>query len=141
MAAARDRLTDTSQRLRLAFVSLRTVDEEVAARLTGVGTLPLSQATARVYQAASVAKTAVRSLWKAAEAAEAAAVTMAAAAVSADYPATAAAAAKSAEATPAVGAKAGATAAAAAALGVEVKPPIVRGRKMTSGDNRGSNDT
>ncbi|CAN0442884.1 unnamed protein product, partial [Ectocarpus sp. 12 AP-2014] len=115
-----------------------TVDEDVVARLTGVGTVPLSQATARVYQAASVAKTAVRSLWKAAEAAEAAAVTTAAAAVS-HHPATAAAAAKLAEATVAVGAIAGATAAAAAASAVEVKPPVVSGRTMRSGDNKGSN--
>ncbi|CAM9171891.1 unnamed protein product [Ectocarpus sp. 12 AP-2014] len=72
MEAARERLTDTSEKLRLAFASLHAADEEFVARTTGVGTLPLSQATSRVSQAAGMAKTVALTVLKAAEEAMAA---------------------------------------------------------------------
>lgn len=56
MATAREELTITSETLRLTFSSLKAIDEEVVARTTGVGALPLSQATEMVSQAASLVK-------------------------------------------------------------------------------------
>lgn len=95
MATARERLVHSSEKLRLAFSSLQAINQEVVARTTGVGDLPLSQATARrVSQAANMGKTVALSILKAAEAAEVAAAT-AAEAVWAVEAAKSAAAAKS----------------------------------------------
>lgn len=127
MAAARERLTEASDKLRLAFASLHAVDEEVVARTTGVGTLPLSQATTRVSQAAGMAKTVALTVLKAAEVAEEAATT-AATAVSAVHAPKATADAKSEEAKAAIEAADAAKAAATVALKSEIDPPIFRNR-------------
>lgn len=134
MAAARERLSDTSEKLRLAFASFRAVDEEVVARTTGVGALPLFQATTKVSQAAGMARTVALTVLKAAEVAEEAAAT-AAAAVSAAISAKTTAAARSAAAEVAVEAAEAAKAApeatkstATVAVKSEIDPPILRDR-------------
>ncbi|CAM9718347.1 unnamed protein product, partial [Ectocarpus sp. 12 AP-2014] len=109
--------------------------------MTGVGTLPLPQATSRVSQAASMAKRAALSVLKAAEAAEAAATT-AAAAISAAEAAIEAATAKPAPAKIAVE-----EAEAAIARTISVKSemdPFVNYRRTPSGyksGNKGSGST
>ncbi|CAN0444899.1 unnamed protein product, partial [Ectocarpus sp. 12 AP-2014] len=136
MATAREELTVTSETLRLAFSSLKAIDEEVVARTTGVGALPLSQATEMVSQAASLVKTEAVNVLIAVEAVEAAA-DRAAAAVSAAQAAKGAAAAKSAAAKAAVEA-AEAAHAAAAALEADLEPVVVMAdTRMTNG---GSSD-
>ncbi|CAN0000447.1 unnamed protein product [Ectocarpus sp. 6 AP-2014] len=136
MATAREELTITSETLRLAFSSLKAIDEEVVARTTGVGALPLSQATEMVSQAASLVKTEAVNVLIAVEAVEAAA-DRAAAAVSATQAAKKAAAEKSAAAKAAVEA-AEAAHAAAAALEADLEPVVVMSdKRMTNG---GSSD-
>ena len=130
MAAAIEQLTETSEKLRHAFASLHAVDEEVVARTTGVGALPLSQATTRVSQAAGMAKTVAFTVLKAAEAAEEAATT-AAAVVSAAQAAKSTAAAKpkaAVEAAEAAHASEATKAIATVALESEIDPPILRER-------------
>ncbi|CAM9144233.1 unnamed protein product, partial [Ectocarpus sp. 12 AP-2014] len=111
------------------------VEEEVGARTAGLNALPLSQAAARVSQAASMAKAEAVKAVKAADAAEAAAA-RAAEVVSVAQAARAAAAAKSAAAKAAVEA-AEAAQAAAAALEADIESPAGMGR-MLSGDKSGS---
>eukprot|EP00903_Cladosiphon_okamuranus_P020677 g18986.t1 len=55
MAAVRENLKHTSEKLRFAFSDLRKVDEEVAALLAGVGGFPLSEAATRVSKGARTA--------------------------------------------------------------------------------------
>lgn len=128
MAASRDRLVDTLEKLRLALSSLQAVNEEVVARTTGVTALPLSQANAqRVSEAASMAKTAAQHIVKAAEAAEAAADT-AMAAVSSAQAVEAAAAAMLAAARETVDAAETPKPAAIASIKLEIDLPVVRDR-------------
>ncbi|CAM9227835.1 unnamed protein product, partial [Ectocarpus sp. 12 AP-2014] len=139
MATPREELTATSAKLRLAFSSLKAVDDEVVVHMTGVGALPLSQATERVSKAASTVKMEVLKVLKVVEAVEAATV-RAAAAVSAAQAAKAAAAAKSAAAKAAVEA-AEAAHAAAAALEADLDPPVVMAdKRMPGGGNSGGAD-
>ncbi|CAB1103590.1 unnamed protein product [Ectocarpus sp. CCAP 1310/34] len=138
MEAARERLTDSSEKLRLAFASLHAVDGEFAARTTDVGTLPLSLATSRVSQAAGMAKTVALTVLKAAEEAMAAATTARAEAVSA-FAIKATTAATSAAGRAAVKAQGMAKATATVTLKSETDPPTVMERRIPSGDNSGSN--
>lgn len=112
MAAARQDLTDTAERLRFAVSSFQSVGEIAAALTAGMGAWSLSKAAAKASKAARMAKVEAAKVVKAAEAAEVAA-TKATAAVTAAEEAKAAAAAQ-AKKTAKVAAKAAAAAAAAA---------------------------
>ncbi|CAN0082320.1 unnamed protein product, partial [Ectocarpus sp. 12 AP-2014] len=135
MATAREQLAGTSEKLRLAFSSLQAVEEEVGARTAGLGALSLSQASASVSQAASMAKAEAVKVVKAADAAEAAAA-RAAEVVSVAQAARVAAAAQSAAAQAAVEA-AEAALAAVAALEADIEPPAGMAR-MPGGSKSGS---
>lgn len=119
MVVARERLGDSSKKLRFAFSSLQAVDEEVVACTAGVATLPLFQATARLSEAASMAKTAALTVLKAAETAKAASTTTTAAEVPASLATEAAAAAHSAPANAGLQAAEAVKAAATAAVKLE----------------------
>eukprot|EP00752_Nemacystus_decipiens_P002080 g1991.t1 len=118
MAAARQDLTDTSERLRLAILSFQAVSENAAALTAGMGARSLSEAAASVSKTARMAKTEAVKVLRAAEAAEAASTTATAAVRAAEKAWAAAAMAKKAAAARAkqaatVAARAAAAAAAA----------------------------
>lgn len=127
MAAVRELLVDTSEKLKLAFSDLRTVDEEVVAISAAVSGLPLSEAASRVLQGARTAAAVASKVLKAAKVAEAEAG-KAAAAVTAAEEAKAAAQQAEAEAAKAVAIAAqkteAAAAVAAAALEVKIQPSV-----------------
>lgn len=116
-----------SDKLRAAFSDLQAVDEDVIACMTGVGTLPLPQATTRVSQAAHMAKTAALAVLEAAEAADAVATT-AAATISAAEAAVAAATVKPAPAEAATEATEAAKTFATVSLKSEIDPSLVSDR-------------
>ena len=128
MAAARKRLTDTSEKLRVAVSDLNAVDGDIKALTTGVGGLSLSEAASKVKEAAEKATVEALKVLKAAKAAETAATNASAAVGAAEVAKEAAiAAAKAAKETAAAAAKAAedakAAATAAAAWEVAIKPP------------------
>lgn len=133
MAAVREELVDTSNKLKLAFSDLEAIDDKVAALTVGVGDLPLSEAAARVSQGARSAVAMASKVMTAAELAQAAAGKAAAAAAKASEETKAAvkietarkAAATETEAV-AVPAHTAVAAAAleAATLEVKIEPPV-----------------
>lgn len=137
MAAVRENLKDTSEKLRVAFSDLRAIDEEVTALTAGAGDLPLSEAAANVSQGAGLAADVASRVLEAAKVAEAAAG-IAAAAV------TAAREKKAAASKAAAAAVAAAAAAEAEAVALEVKIspsiPLDHTYELVKLYLRGSND-
>lgn len=98
MAAARQDLTDTSEKLRLAVVSFQAVGENATDLTVGMGTnaWSLSDAAARLSKTAGMAKAQAAKVLKAAEVAEAASARAAAVVKAAEKAQAAAAMAKKA---------------------------------------------
>ncbi|CAN0260621.1 unnamed protein product, partial [Scytosiphon promiscuus] len=140
-AAAREHLADTSSKLRLAFSDLHAINNQIEVLTAGVDGDSLSEAAARVQQAAEMAKSQASWVLKAAGAAEAAAskaVTIVAEAEAAQAAASKAAeaAARAEEVAAHAAQRAAKAGAAAAALMAAMGPPAPARRRARGGDGR-----
>lgn len=71
MPAVREELVEAVDKLRLAFLDLKTIDADVTALTAGVGDLTLSESVRRVSQAARAAAALASRVLKPAEVAQA----------------------------------------------------------------------